>query len=143
MVNAEKINAKKLWSAAPLAGAIAAVVNSVLFFIGSAVGLIDSSVIIPGANAPLTVIPIIASSFIPSLLAGLVLAVLNYFLSKPWRVFTIVAAVLLVLSFANPFMGIPGVPVGMGLWLNLMHIVVAGSVVHFFGRFTRSTPALA
>ena len=142
MYRAEKINAKKLWSAAPLAGAVAAAVNSVLFFVGSAAGLIDSSVIIPGANAPLTVIPVIASSLIPTLIAGLVLALLNYFLNKPWRVFTIVAAVLLVLSFANPLM-IPGVPVTMVIWLNLMHIVVAGSVVYFFGRFTRNTRVLA
>ena len=137
MGNSDKIIAKNLLWAAPLAGAIAAVLNTVLFFIGSAINLIDSSVMIPGANAPLSVVPIIASSIIPSILAGAVLAGMNYFLSKPWRVFTIVAAVLLVLSFANPFMGIPGIPMGMGIWLDIMHVVVAGSVVYCFGRFTR------
>jgi hypothetical protein len=138
MGNAEKIIAKNLLWAAPLAGAIAAVINSVLFFIGSSSGLIDSSILIPGANAPLTVVPVIASSIIPSIIAGLVLAGLNYFLSKPWRVFTIIAAVLLVVTFANPFMGIPGIPLGMGIWLNVMHVVVAGSVLYCFNRFTRT-----
>jgi hypothetical protein len=138
MGNAEKIVAKNLLWAAPLAGAIAAVINTVLFFIGSSTGLIDSSILIPGANAPLTVVPVIASSIIPSIIAGLVLAGLNYFLSKPWRVFTIIAAVLLVVTFANPFMGIPGIPLGMGIWLNVMHVVVAGSVLYCFNRFTRT-----
>jgi hypothetical protein len=138
MGNAEKIVAKNLLWAAPLAGAIAAVINSILFFIGSSTGLIDSSILIPGANAPLTVVPVIASSIIPSIIAGLVLAGLNYFLSKPWRVFTIIAAVLLVVTFANPFMGIPGIPLGMGIWLNVMHVVVAGSVLYCFNRFTRT-----
>jgi hypothetical protein len=138
MGNAEKIVAKNLLWAAPLAGAIAAVINTVLFFIGSSTGLIDSSILIPGANAPLTVVPVIASSIIPSIIAGLVLAGLNYFLSKPWRVFTIIAAVLLVVTFANPFMGIPGIPLGMGIWLNVMHVVVAGSVLYCCNRFTRT-----
>jgi len=138
MGNAEKIVAKNLLWAAPLAGAIAAVINTVLFFIGSSTGLIDSSILIPGANAPLAVVPVIASSIIPSIIAGLVLAGLNYFLSKPWRVFTIIAAVLLVVTFANPFMGIPGIPLGMGIWLNVMHVVVAGSVLYCFNRFTRT-----
>lgn len=138
MGNVEKIVAKKLLWAAPLAGAIAAVINTVLFFIGTSSGLIDSSILIPGANAPLTVVPMIASSIIPSIVAGLVLAGLNYFLNKPWRVFTIVAGVLLVLTFANPFMGIPGIPLGMGIWLNVMHVMVAGSVLYCFNRFTRT-----
>lgn len=138
MGNVEKIVAKKLLWAAPLAGAIAAVINTVLFFIGTSSGLIDSSILIPGANAPLTVVPVIASSIIPSIVAGLVLAGLNYFLNKPWRVFTIVAGVLLVLTFANPFMGIPGIPLGMGIWLNVMHVMVAGSVLYCFNRFTRT-----
>ncbi len=136
MSSIEKIAAKKLLWVAPLAGAIAAVINSVLFLIGSATGLIDAAVLVPGMNTPITIVPVMMSSFIPSLIAGLVLGVMNYFLDKPFKVFRIVALILLILSFANPFMGIPGIPVGMGIWLNLMHVVVAGTVVYCFGRFT-------
>lgn len=136
MSSIEKIAAKKLLWVAPLAGAIAAGINSVMFLIGSAIGLMDESVLVPGMNTPITIAPVMMSSFIPSLIAGLVLGVMNYFLNKPFKVFRIVALVLLILSFANPFMGIPGIPVGMGLWLNLMHVVVAGTVVYCFGRFT-------
>lgn len=136
MSSIEKIAAKKLLWVAPLAGAVAAAINSVLFLIGSAVGLIDAAVLVPGMNTPITIVPVIMSSIIPSLVAGLVLAGLNYFLNKPFKVFRIVALVLLILSFANPFMGIPGIPLGMGIWLNVMHVVVAGTVVYCFGRFT-------
>jgi hypothetical protein len=87
-------------------------------------------------NTPITIVPVIMSSIMPSLVAGLVLGVMNYFLNKPFKVFRIVALVLLILSFANPFMGIPGIPLVMGIWLNVMHVVVAGVVVYCFGRFT-------
>lgn len=136
MSSIEKIAAKKLLWVAPLAGAIAAGINSVLFLIGSAIGIVDESVLVPGMNTPITIAPVMMSSFIPSLIAGLVLGVMNYFLNKPFKVFRIVALVLLILSFANPFMGIPGIPLGMGLWLDFMHVVVAGTVVYCFGRFT-------
>lgn len=136
MSSIEKIAAKKLLWVAPLAGAIAAGINSILFLIGSAIGLVDESVLVPGMNTPITIAPVMMSSFIPSLIAGLVLGVMNYFLNKPFKVFRVVALVLLILSFANPFMGIPGIPLGMGLWLNVMHVVVAGTVVYCFGRFT-------
>ena len=136
MSSIEKIAAKKLLWVAPLAGAIAAGINSILFLIGSAIGLMDESVLVQGMNTPITIGPVIMSSFIPSLIAGLVLGVMNYFLNKPFKVFRIVALILLILSFANPFMGIPGIPLGMGIWLNVMHVVVAGTVVYCFGRFT-------
>ena len=136
MSSIEKIAAKKLLWVAPLAGVIAAGINSILFLIGSAIGLMDASVLVPGMDTPITIVPVIMSSIIPSLIAGLVLGVMNYFLNKPFKVFRIVALILLILSFANPFMGIPGIPLGMGIWLNLMHVVVAGTVVYCFGRFT-------
>lgn len=136
MSSIEKIAVKKLLWVAPLAGAIAAGINSILFLIGSAIGLVDESVLVPGMNTPITIAPVMMSSFIPSLIAGLVLGVMNYFLNKPFKVFRVVALVLLILSFANPFMGIPGIPLGMGIWLNVMHVVVAGTVVYCFGRFT-------
>lgn len=136
MASIEKIAAKKLLWVAPLAAAISAGINSVLFLIGSAIGLIDAAVLVPGLNGPITIGPIIMSSVVPSLIAGLVLGGMNYFLNKPFKVFRIVALVLVVLSFANPFMGIPGIPLGMAIWLNVMHVVVAGVVVYCFGRFT-------
>ena len=135
-MSTSKIASKKLLTVAPVAGLASAAVNTVLFFIGKATGLLSDSVLIQPANEPLSLIPVIISSILPTLLAGGVLGLLNRFVAAPLRVFNIIAVVLLVLSFINPFAAIPNVPIGMGVWLNVMHVVVAGAVVFAFNRFT-------
>lgn len=135
-INTTTIASAKLLTVAPLAAIASAAVNAVLFFIGKATGLLSDSVLIQPANQPISLIPVIISSILPTLLAGAVLALLNRFLSAPLRIFNIIAVVLLVLSFASPFASIPNVPIGMGVWLNVMHVVVAGAVVFAFNRFT-------
>ncbi|MCU0427702.1 MAG: DUF6069 family protein [Candidatus Kapabacteria bacterium] len=131
-----KIASKKLLTIAPLAALGAAVVNAVLFYIGKATGWISDTILISPANEPISVVPVIISSIIPTLLAAGVLALLNRFTASPLRVFNIIAAILLLLSFTNPFVAIPNVPLMMGIWLNVMHVVVAGIVVFAFNRFT-------
>ena len=127
------INTRKLLTVSPLAGLVAAVINAVLFYIGTATGAIPADLIIPNAGKPLTVIPVIIASFVPAIAAGLVLALLNRFTKRPLRIFNIIAVILLLFSFSSPF-SIPGVPVGMIIMLNLMHIVVAGAVLVAFNR---------
>ncbi len=131
-----KIASARLLTVAPLAALAAVAVNAILFFIGKATGLLSDSVLIQPANQPLSLIPVIISSILPTLLTGAVLALLNRFLSAPLRIFNIIAVALLVLSFISPFASIPNVPIGMGVWLNVMHVVVAGAVVFAFNRFT-------
>ncbi len=119
-----------------LAGLVAAAINTVLFFVGGAAGAVPQNVIIPNAGQPLTVIPVIISSILPSVVAGLVLALLNRFTKKPLLVFNIIAGVFLVLSFFSP-LSIPGAPTNMIVLLNVMHAVVAGAVVVAFNRFAK------
>jgi hypothetical protein len=135
-----KINTSALLKAAPLAAVAAAAINAVLFFVGDAIGLMDKNVGIPGPDGsvqPITLLPVVMSSVIPTLVAAGVLALLNRFTANPLRIYGIVTVVLLVLSFANPFLGIPNVPVGMGVWLNVMHVVVAGVAWYVFNRYTK------
>jgi len=103
--------------------AISAVINVVLFFLGSAAGLLPETVLLPGPNEPLTVIPVIFSS-IAGTLAGTVLYVLlcRFSRASSSRIFRIT---LLVLGIATLFppLSIPGAPIGMVLTLELMHIV--------------------
>jgi len=135
-----KLNTAGLLKATPLAIAAAVVVNVALFYLGSALGLIDPAIGIPtpdGRTEPITVIPVIMASTVPVIIAAGTLALLNQFTANPLRIFGIITLVLVLLSFSNPFMMIPNVSVGMGLLLNLMHIVVAGSVWYFFSRYTR------
>ncbi len=138
------LNPSFLLKAAPVAGLIAAVINTVLYFLGDAMGFMDQTVGTPSADGiqPITLLPVIMSSIIPSIVAGLVFALLNRFTSNPFRIFGIISLVLVVLSFANPFMGIPGIPVGMGVLLNIMHVVVAGSVWVVFNRFAGRSASL-
>ncbi len=118
----------RLWWASLLAGLGAAVANAVVYFITSAAGAIPNSVLIPGMNQPVTVILVILNSFFPAILAAVLLALLNRFTRRPVRLFRIIAAVLLVISFVNPFT-IPGAPLAMILALDVMHIVAAAIIV--------------
>lgn len=126
---------QKLLYLAPIAGSIAALLNAVLFFIGASMGAVPATVRIPDANGqPLTLVPVLISSVMPALVAGLVLFLLIRFTKKPLRIFNSVAAVVLLLSFASPFT-IPNITTGMIVLLELMHVVVAGSVVYVFNRY--------
>ena len=44
------------------------------------------------------------------------------------------SVVLLLLSFMNPFMGIPNVTISFALGLNLMHVVVVLALLIFIGK---------
>ena len=126
-----EISSAKLLRAIPMAAGTAALVNGALYFVGHQTGLLSDSVLLPGQNEPIGLVPVLISSIAPTLLAGGVLALLNRFTRRPLAIFTAVSLVLLVLSFANPFVAIPNIPLGMGLWLNLMHVVVVASLLYF------------
>jgi hypothetical protein len=124
----ERIALGRLWWASLLAGLVAAAANVVIYLIASAAGAIPQTVLIPGMNLPVTAVPVILNSFVPAILAGALLALLNRLARRPIRLFRIIAVVLLLLSFLNPFT-IPGAPVAMILALNFMHIVAAAIIV--------------
>jgi Family of unknown function (DUF6069) len=132
-----KLNSASILKAAPLAGLIAAAVNAVLYFIGDATGLMDKTVGIatPEGVQPITLMPVIMASIVPSIVAGILLALLNRFTANPLRIFGILAAVFLLLSLTGPFTSIPGIPTGMALLLCGMHVVVGGTVWYIFNRF--------
>lgn len=116
-----------------MAAGVATGLNALLFFIFKALGIIVDTIFIQ-PNQPLTIVPIIISSILPSLIASLVFFLLEKFTKNGFKVFRIIALVLVVLSFINPFMGIPNVTVAYAVVLNLMHVVVAGAVLYFIGK---------
>jgi hypothetical protein len=124
---------KSIITAAAVAGVISAVFNSILYFIFHAIGAIPDDIYIQ-ENQPLTLVPVLISSFIPSLLAGVVFYLFCRYTQKGFRYFSILAIILLLLSFANPFMAIKNIPLGMGIALCVMHIVVVASLLYFFNR---------
>ena len=116
-----------LW-VVPVAALAAAVANALVYLVATAVGAIPSDFVIPGPGTPLTLGMVVGSTAVPAFLAGVVFALLGRFTRRPVRSFVVLAAVLLVLSFATP-LTIPEAPLSMVLALELMHVVAAVVIV--------------
>jgi hypothetical protein len=132
-----KPSLKTVFTSAALAGMAAAFINSILFVLFNTMGIIPDNVFVQ-ENQPLTVVPVIISSIVPSLLAGVVFYLLCRYSNKGYRIFSTIAIILLILSFANPFIAIKSIPLGMGLALNAMHIVVVTALLYSFKRIKAS-----
>jgi hypothetical protein len=131
------MNTKLTFKQSILAGAKAAgvsvIINAVLFFVFKLLGVFTDDIFLqPGM--PLTVVPVIFSSVVPTLVAACVFFLIEKFSSKGYMVFSIVATVLLLLSFINPFVAIPHITVAYGIALNLMHVVVALALLYFIKK---------
>lgn len=99
-----------------------------LFFAFKNLGAINDIVMIQGG--PLGVSQVIFSSIVFSLVAGFVYFIISIFAHEAFRMFQRIAWLLLLISFLNPFLFIPDVPVGFAISLNIMHIVVAAAVIY-------------
>jgi hypothetical protein len=87
-----------------IAAVVAAVVNSVVFFIAQAMGIFDDVVVtMGGGREPFVVIPVIGSSITLIVVGGIVLWVIARFSQRPISTWRIVAIVALLLSFGMPF----------------------------------------
>jgi Family of unknown function (DUF6069) len=127
-----KISITKALLTGAIAGGVSMAINAILFFIFRGADIITDNVEVePGK--PITVILVMFSSMLPSLIG----AVVYYFFDKHsnhgFRNFTILAIVLMLATFANPFI-IPNVPLGYAIALNVMHVVVAVSLLYFLNK---------
>lgn len=123
--------------ATPLAALGAALAGSVVYLIAAALGAIPSDVLVPNAGTPLTVGMVISVCVTAAVGAALVFALIARFTRRPVRVFGVVAAVVLVLSFATPF-SIPGAPLAMILAMEVMHVVAAAVIFFALTTFARA-----
>lgn len=128
-----KLSFGQVITAGAIAAGVSTVVNAVLFFIFHAAGVITDDIFVQ-PNQPMTIVPVVMSSIIPSLIGACVFFLFDKYTSNGFKIFSIVAAVLLILSFGNPFYLIPGVTVAYGIALNTLHVVVAGSLLYFINR---------
>jgi hypothetical protein len=129
----KKLTFKKIIVAGLWAGITAAIINVIVFFVFHSTGVITDTIFIK-PNLPLNPLPVLIVSIAPSVIGSIVFFVLEKYTNNGFRYFSILAAVLLVASFFQPFKAIPGVTVGYALTLNFMHIVVAGSLFYFIKR---------
>lgn len=128
-----KITFKNAILAGLFAGIASALANAILFFVGRGAGIFTDDLLLqPGQ--PLTVVPVLLSSVLPSLVASIVFYLLDRYTQRGMLVFTIISLVLLVVSFMNPFIGIPGITVTQGILLNIMHITVVLALFFFLRR---------
>ena len=119
-----------------IATVVAAVIANVLvYFIGSAIVTYDPEFVVL-ANAGGAVIFTLASAIV----AVLVYAALLRYSGNPARVFTIISAVVFVVTLIPDFTYIPtqpGASAGQTAILSLMHVVAAGVIVWMLTTLTR------
>ena len=133
----KKLNFKQVMMAGLSAAAVSAIINAILFFIFKAIGWITDDILVQ-PNQSLTVVPVIISSIIPALIAALVFFLFEKYTMNGYRNFSIVTIILMLLSLAVPFNGIPNVTTKYSLALGSMHIVVPLVLLYFINRSKKS-----
>ncbi|MBK9981019.1 MAG: hypothetical protein IPP15_01110 [Saprospiraceae bacterium] len=128
-----KLNFKQVVMAGLTAAAVSAIINSILFFAFKAVGSITDDVFIQPAQ-PLTVVPVIISSIVPTLIASLVFFFLEKYTQNGFRIFSIITIILMLLSVALPFTAIPNATTQYSLSLVPMHLVVPLVLLYFINK---------
>jgi low affinity Fe/Cu permease/uncharacterized protein YegP (UPF0339 family) len=115
-----------------IAGLVAAVINSIIFLIGSSLGWIKDSIVIKDTNTYLTLSSVILSSFFPAVVAGVVYYLLSRYTKLPKLNFLYLSVLILILAFSSPWSFIGATSMFI-FSLELMHIVVAAAVLWMFG----------
>lgn len=121
----------KLLTAGLIAGVAAAVINTLLYLIGSSVLGIQFLAPTPPTNeiGPIPAPAFAFSSLIPALAAALLLWVLGRFTKRPLSIFQLVAGIFLLFSFF-PIATMPAaIPGATRVMLGLMHIVAGASII--------------
>lgn len=129
----EKLKFNSIFMAGLKAGVVSIALNAILFYAFHAAGVLSDAIKI-NEDHSLTIGPVVMASLVPSIIGACVFFLFEKFSNNGWRNFRILALVLFVITLANPFMGIPGVTVGFAVVLDLMHVVVAGSLIYFLGK---------
>src|SRR4051812_38022452 len=106
-----------IWRNGMMAAVVAAVINALLFFVGSAIGAFPTSVITP-MGGPITVVLVVISTVVGLLVGTLGYTVLNWLTANPNRWFTILAVIMLILMAYNPFT-LAGAPMLMIVFLEI------------------------
>jgi uncharacterized protein DUF6069 len=116
---------------------VAVLANVIVYFIGSMIITYDPQFVIL-ANPSGTII----FTVVPAIVAVLLYAILLRFTANPARIFTIIAAVILVVSWIPDLLYIPTLPgatVAQMVLLMIMHLVAAVVIVWMLTTLTPST----
>ena len=107
-----------------IAGVGAAVVNAILYFIGSFMGAFPADVLSP-MGMPITLVPVVGATLFGAIAGTVFYLILTRFLAKSTadRVFLIAAVLVLIFMAFSP-MNLPGAPMSQVIFLEIMHLVV-------------------
>ena len=126
-VRTERVVWGRLVPAGALALVLAVSANALVYLVASSLGAMPQDVDANG-QGPITLPMVVVMSAVGAVAGTLVYALVGRFVRRPVRVFRLVSAVALVLSFVGPFT-IPGAPAAMVAALLLMHTIAAVTVV--------------
>lgn len=115
-----------------LAGAIAAILNVIIYLISKRMGILNDSVLLPGGQ-PLTLFPVATSTLIMGIIAGLVLYLFSKIFKNPLKIFTVTGVIVLLLSGVGPLVT-PNIPGNMVTILELMHLVAGTIIIYYLTR---------
>lgn len=132
-----KLSMATTWRQGLTAAGIAAVINTILYVTGSALGGFPATVITP-MGAPIALADVIMASTVPLLVGTVVYTLLNRWTTNPNRWFTIIA-ILVLLAFVPGPLTLPNAPMLMIVLLEVMHLVAGGALLYFLTR-TRAVP---
>lgn len=124
-----KLNLTQSLKAGLIAAAVGAVGNVILFYVFRAAGIMTDDILVP--DQPLDAIHVVFSSVVGVVIGSLVFYLLEKYTNNGFRIFIIVSIVLLILLGISPFTMVPGMTIGYGIVLNLMHFVSAGALYYF------------
>lgn len=116
------VNIKALLWVAPLSGLMSGFINASLFGLYNTMGLGLNSLMTPDGEF-IGYIAVMFASFLPTLVGAALLALLGNLVQNPWRLFTMIAAGVLVLTLGNPLI-INGIRFSQIVALNSLHCVV-------------------
>jgi len=121
-----------IWRNGGIAAIVAAVVNAILFILGSAAGGFPASVLTP-MGVPIMLTAVLLMSIVPILIGTLGYTILSRITTNPGRWFTILTVIILIVMFVTPLQ-LAAAPILMVVLLEIMHLVVGGAAIYFLTR---------
>lgn len=113
----------KILTGAGQAIGISIIINVILFYLLPMVGLLDTEFVIPGAGERVNVMGVIISTVMFMAIGVVIYVLLALFSPNPNKWFTYVVIAGFILTLGNFYFA--GVPLKMGIGLDLMHIAPA------------------
>ena len=135
MNTTKQVNTSNLWWATLVGAAGAIVANVIFLFIFEAIA---GTVFVPDPAAgivPVGAVRVGIFSFVPGLLAGLLLWALDRFTESPVKDFYVVAGVGLVVSFIPDLLIAGTVGWSSAIALMIMHVIAAAVIVGALRQF--------